>query len=166
MPVAARYRRDSATLSTPHSTPRFTHFCVAARHRLEPGTNRIPHAPLAAPGRARVEALLTFRMYRRCARLSNMCSKHQGWTDRELLGHNDEIDLLRAVAAGRVTRGSRTEHISAPYLLDGDSIRLNLAWLARQDLVTVPLGAKPQLLPRGRRLLQIANGEIPLPDDV
>ena len=76
------------------------------------------------------------------------------------------LRLLRAVAAGRVTRGARTDHASSPYQLDGETVRLNPNWLARQDLITVPLVAVPQLLPRGRRLLQIANGEIPTPEDV
>jgi hypothetical protein len=93
-----------------------------------------------------------------------MRSKHQAWTDREILSHDDEIALLRAVAAGRVIRGARTTHTAAPYLLNGETVRLNLAWLARQDLITMPLGAELQLLPRGRRLLQMANGEIPLPE--
>ena len=52
--------------------------------------------------------------------------EHQGWSDREILSHDDEIALLRAVAAGRIVRGGRTEHTAAPYLLDGEPIRLNL----------------------------------------
>jgi len=83
--------------------------------------------------------------------------------DRQILSHDHEIALLRAVGAGRVIRGARSAHTAAPYLLDGETVRLDLAWLARQDRITMPLGGQPQLLPRGRRILRMANGEIPPP---
>lgn len=86
-------------------------------------------------------------------------------TDLEILARSDEVELLRAVQHGRVLRGPAggDTAIMAGHYLDGDSIRLQLRWLVRDELIVMPISGPPSLAPRGRRLLAIANGEIPAP---
>lgn len=84
-----------------------------------------------------------------------------------MLANAADIQLLRAVAAGRVVRGAAggDTALMASFMLDGASIRLELTWLARQDLIEMPISGRPRLAPRGVRLLAIANGEIAAPRD-
>ncbi|PZS30756.1 MAG: hypothetical protein DLM61_10010 [Pseudonocardiales bacterium] len=89
-------------------------------------------------------------------------------TDLEILARSDDLELLRAVQKGRVLRGPTGDDtaIMAGHYLDGDSIRLQLRWLVRDELIVMPISGPPSLAPRGRRLLTVANGEIaaPAPD--
>jgi hypothetical protein len=104
---------------------------------------------------------------RRLAAYSNMSSKRRGRglrSDAEVLAQLGDVALLRAVAAGRVTRDSGGGAF-AGYWCDGQPVRLNLSWLAREELIMMPLSGPPRLAPRGLRLLQIANGEISAPAD-
>lgn len=86
----------------------------------------------------------------------------QGWRrDADVLATETDIALIRAVAAGRVVRGSNASRsVAAPHLLDDQPVRLELRRLAREDLVFVPISGPPVIAPRGRRLLEIANGEV------
>jgi hypothetical protein len=86
--------------------------------------------------------------------------------DQVILDRAEDMILLSAIAAGRVTRGLNeiSSAITAPHVLDGwDPIRLRLNRLARQELISMPISGPPLLLQRGRRLLAIANGELPAP---
>lgn len=90
---------------------------------------------------------------------------NRGWQewrrDADVLANELDIALIRAVAAGRVIRGGDAPRsISAPHLLDDRPVRMELRRLAREDLVFVPISAPPVIAPRGRRLLEIANGEV------
>ena len=80
-------------------------------------------------------------------------------SDAEILAHPVDMAILRAVAAGRVRRGSSgaDTRFLAPYLLEGESVRLPLQWLAREGLVRLPLSGPPELAERGRRLLTEAE---------
>lgn len=51
----------------------------------------------------------------------------------------------------------------AGHYLDGESIRLELRGLVRDELILMPISGPPSLAPRGRRLLAVANGEIAAP---
>jgi hypothetical protein len=51
----------------------------------------------------------------------------------------------------------------AAYLIDGEQVRLSMVWLAREDLILMPMSGAPRVAPRGRRLLEIANGEVAPP---
>lgn len=85
-------------------------------------------------------------------------------SDGEILGRDSDVALLRAVASGRVVRGSGGDMgIMSPHMLAGEPIRLQLRWLADQELVEMPISGPPALAPRGRRLLAITNGEIAMP---
>lgn len=90
-------------------------------------------------------------------------------SDRELLQRPEDLELLRAVAAGRVVRGADgggQTSLFAPHYLDGAMIRLELRRLAAQELVEMPISGPPAVAPRGRRLLAAANGEhATSPDD-
>ena len=93
---------------------------------------------------------------------SNMRSKRRSRRERsdaEILAHPVDMAILRAVAAGRVRRGSSgaDTRFLAPYLLEGESVRLPLQWLAREGLVRLPLSGPPELAERGRRLLTEAE---------
>ena len=82
-------------------------------------------------------------------------------TERELLAREDDMLLLRAVAAGRVLRGEAGGEASvwAPHYLDHQLVRLELRRLATQELILMPISGPPVLAPRGQRLLAAANGE-------
>lgn len=89
-------------------------------------------------------------------------------TDLEILARPDDVELLRAVQSGRVLRGlsGGETAIMARHYLDGESIRFQLRWLVRDELIVMTISGPPSLAPRGRRLLAVANGEIapPAPD--
>ena len=72
-------------------------------------------------------------------------------TDDQILDHSEDVDLLRAVAAGQVTTQA--------------ALRMDLRRLARDDLLLAGFGAgtTPILLPRGQRILDAANGILPRP---
>ena len=80
-------------------------------------------------------------------------------SDAEILAHPVDMAILPAVAAGSVRRRSSSgpfggdSRFLAPYLLDGESVRLPLQWLAREGLLRLPLSGPPELAERGRRLL-------------
>jgi hypothetical protein len=100
--------------------------------------------------------------------LSNMSSANRyPWrSDADLVRSENQIALLREVAAGRVVRGAGGQTgFQAPYMLDSESVRGELRWLYHQDLIEMPMSGVPSIAPRGRRLLAIANGEIALPQD-
>ena len=82
-------------------------------------------------------------------------------SDRDLLEDAHALGMLRAVASGLVVRGGGGDRgVTAAYLLDGEQVRLSMVWLAREDLILMPISGPPRVAPRGRRLLEIANGEI------
>lgn len=67
--------------------------------------------------------------------------------------------LLYAVADGRVYRGDGSDTaIHAPFLLDGESVRLGVMILSREELVRAPISGPPSLAPRGQDLLDRAAG--------
>ncbi|PZS32203.1 MAG: hypothetical protein DLM61_07350 [Pseudonocardiales bacterium] len=71
------------------------------------------------------------------------------------------LPRIRAVAAGRVVRGGDAlRSVSAPHLLGDRPVRMALRRLAREDLVFVPISGPPAIAPRGRRLLELADGEV------
>ena len=81
-------------------------------------------------------------------------------TDQQLLDRPDDIELLRAVVRGRVTRADGSTAISAPHVLDGlIPVRPELRRLADYELIWLPISGPPVLAPRGQRLLRAANGE-------
>ena len=88
--------------------------------------------------------------------------------DLEILARTEDIELLRAVQDGLVVRGlaGGETAIMAVHCLAGDPIRLQLCRLACDELISMPISGPPALDVRGRRLLEIANGEVafPLPD--
>jgi hypothetical protein len=85
-------------------------------------------------------------------------------SDRDLLEDAHALGMLRAVASGLVVRaGGADLRVMAAYFLDGEPVRLSMVGLARD-------GADPHAhlrstagCPRGRRLLEIANGEVAPP---
>jgi hypothetical protein len=83
-------------------------------------------------------------------------------SDAEVLARVEDVELLRAVAAGRVVRGSDglDRGIAAPHLLNGQPVRLSLRRLADEGLVVMTISGSPVLDARGRRLLELANGEV------
>ena len=86
-------------------------------------------------------------------------------SDRDILARPDDIELLRAVANGTIRRGlggSETS-IFASHYLDGELVRMQLRRMAREDLIVMPISGPPSLAPRGRRLLEYANGEVATP---
>jgi hypothetical protein len=93
-------------------------------------------------------------------------NKSPRMSDRDILARDDDIELLRAVANGTIRRaiaGSATStstSIFAGHYLEGEHVRLQLQRLAREDLIAMPISGPPSLAPRGRRLLQHANGEL------
>ena len=72
-------------------------------------------------------------------------------TDDQILNHTEDVDLLRAVAAGTVRTAPET--------------RMDLRRLARDELVLAGFGTgtTPILLPRGQRILDAVNGMLPRP---
>jgi hypothetical protein len=82
--------------------------------------------------------------------------------DDAVLGNDDLMAVLAAVAAGRVVRGgSGTETtIYAPHLLDGQDVRPDVQVLHREELIEMPISGPPRLAPRGVRLLGIIRGEV------
>ena len=69
-------------------------------------------------------------------------------TDEQILAHAEDIELLRAIAAGRLS--------TAPEL------RMSLRRLAREECILAGFrsGTTPLLLPRGQAILAAANGEV------
>ena len=85
-------------------------------------------------------------------------------SDQDLLEDTHALGMLRAVASGLVVRGGGGDRgVMAPYLLEGEQVRLSIVWLAREDLIVMPISGPPRVAPRGRRLLEIANGEVAPP---
>lgn len=85
--------------------------------------------------------------------------------DSWILDDGPDIELLRAIAAGRVVRAETdgrpgSTAIMAGTFLDGVSVRMNVLFLADDELVEMPISGPPRLAPRGKRLLAMANGEI------
>jgi len=81
--------------------------------------------------------------------------------DSWILDDGPDIELLRAIAAGRVVRAEKdgrsgSTAIMAGTFLDSVSVRMNVQFLSDDELVEMPISGPP----RGRRLLAIANGEI------
>ena len=72
-------------------------------------------------------------------------------TDDQILNHTEDVDLLRAVAAGQVT--------TQP------ALRMDLRRLARDELLLAGFGTgtTPILLPRGQRIVDVANGMLARP---
>ncbi len=69
------------------------------------------------------------------------------------------MSLLYAVADGRVVRGDGDDTgFQAPFMLDGESVRLGVMMLSREELVWAPISGPPQLAPRGQDLLDLAAG--------
>jgi hypothetical protein len=78
-------------------------------------------------------------------------------SDESILTNAGDVTLLRAVDAGQVVRGACGEtSLFAPYMLDGEPVRLQLRWLAEQGLVEMPISGPPWLTPRADRLLSLA----------
>lgn len=73
--------------------------------------------------------------------------------------NSDDIAVLQAVENGAVSRAG--SGIAAMFLADGMPVMLRR--LEREDLCTAPIAGVPILLPRGRRLLATARGELPWP---
>ena len=71
--------------------------------------------------------------------------------DDQILNHVEDVDLLRAIAAGKVTVQP--------------ALRMDLRRLAREELILAGFGTgtTPTLLPRGQRILDAANGMLPRP---
>lgn len=81
-------------------------------------------------------------------------------SDAEILGHAETVELLRAVAGGRVTRDGPGGFFE-PYLLDGVELpRHRLRWLAGEDLVDMPMGGPPRLAPRAVLLLKLGSSDV------
>lgn len=74
-------------------------------------------------------------------------------SDEQILSHTEDVALLQAIADGQVTVQP--------------SIRMDLRRLAREELLLAGfgIGTTPTLLPRGVRLVAVANGEIATPMD-
>jgi hypothetical protein len=72
-------------------------------------------------------------------------------TDAQILDHDDDVQMLLAVAAGRVT-------------VDATN-RMHLRRLAREELLLAGFGTgtTATLLPRGQRVVEAARGEVPRP---
>ena len=93
-----------------------------------------------------------------------MRSNRSRRSDRDLLEDAHALGMLRAVASGLVIRGGGGDHgVMAAYLIDGEPVRLSMVWLAREELIHMPISGPPRVAPRGRRLLEIANGEVAPP---
>jgi hypothetical protein len=89
-------------------------------------------------------------------------------SDADILDRPDDVEVFRAVAAGRVHRGPEGHSRArlAAHYADSDPIQLQLRRLTKEDLIELPISGPPSLTPRGRRVLSIANGEIaPPPPD-
>ncbi len=80
------------------------------------------------------------------------------YSDAQVLASEPILDMLAAVAEGRITRDLSGRAIIAPCLLDGEDITMSLRSLMRHDLVHVPLHSPVSLEPRGERLLAISEG--------
>jgi hypothetical protein len=85
-------------------------------------------------------------------------------SDRDLLEDAHALGMLRAVASGLVVRaGGADLRVMAAYFLDGEPVRLSMVGLAREELILMPISGPPRVAPRGRRLLEIANGGVAPP---
>jgi hypothetical protein len=96
-----------------------------------------------------------------CARRIRREPRPDSW----ILDDGPDIELLRAIAAGRVVRADEdgqpgSTAIMAGHFLDGVSVRMNVLFLSDDELVEMPISGPPRLAPRGNRLLAMANGEI------
>ncbi len=81
-------------------------------------------------------------------------------SDHDIAGHAGHVALLRAVARGDVVRGCGGDtSIFAPYLRDGVNVRPLLVWLARDDLIRMPISGPPRLTSRGQQVLAIADAQ-------
>ena len=79
--------------------------------------------------------------------------------DEVILANADSMDLLYAVVDGRVVRGEGGDTaIHAPFMLDGQSVRLGIMLLAREELLDAPISGPPRLAPRGQAILDKAMG--------
>jgi hypothetical protein len=97
--------------------------------------------------------------------MQDMRARHIPRPDRIILSNGPDLDLLRAVAGGRVLRIDDDGHTGSPaimagHFLAGRSVRLELRLLAADDLIEMPISGPPRLAARGQRLLSIANGEV------
>jgi hypothetical protein len=83
-------------------------------------------------------------------------------SDARIAANKPDVALLRAVEAGRVVRGSGADtSIFAPHFLDGEPVRLQLRWLAGEQLMEMPISGPPTIAPRGERVLSLAAEGIP-----
>jgi len=97
-----------------------------------------------------------------------MCARRIGRDPRPdsvILDDGPDIELLRAIASGRVVRAETdgqpgSTAVQAGHFLDGVNVRMNVLFLSDDGLVKMPISGPPRLAPRGRRLLAIANEEI------
>lgn len=83
--------------------------------------------------------------------------------DEQILASPETMGLLRAVADGLVVRGSGGDTgFTAPFMLRGESVRLRVMKLAREDLIEAPISGPPRLAPRGQSLLDRSATDNPL----
>ena len=85
-------------------------------------------------------------------------------TDKQLLEDAETIWLLELIAAGRIDRGwnGGGTGITDPYVLRvQEPIEARTMYrLAAHQVIEKSISGPPRLAPRGRRLLQIAHGEL------
>lgn len=72
-------------------------------------------------------------------------------SDEHLKANAADMYLLAAVALETIVREPLS---SMNYELDGRPVRLELSWLAREDLIDLRLSGLPKMAPRGERLLR------------
>lgn len=73
----------------------------------------------------------------------------------QLVEHQPTMQMLQAIAEGRIVRGDGTDQAAnAPYLWDGKPPTMLLRRLAREGLVTLPLSGPPKLNGDAELLLQ------------
>ncbi len=77
-------------------------------------------------------------------------------TDEEILASPNTMDLLAAVAAGRVYRGEDGTDLSATavHLLAGRPVRFELRRLADDDLIRIPMSGPPKMTDYGSKILR------------
>ena len=80
-------------------------------------------------------------------------------TDDQILSFEPDLELLAAVAAGRVIRADNdgepgSSSVGAPHLLDGAQVRMSLRRLVIDELIAMPISGPPRLEPRGNQILE------------
>jgi hypothetical protein len=94
--------------------------------------------------------------------VANVCSTRRRFqrSDREIAANKPDVALLQAVEAGQVVRGTTgvATSLFAPHLLHGEPVRLQLRWLADEQLLAMPISGPPTIEPRGYRVLELAGG--------